>query len=287
MDASFDEDNVLLSARNQIHVTLDYIGNIYALREVAQFYGITLYSAYKAITNVTSWLVEIAPEYVHFPKSVQEQSDNAKGFKKLCSIEGVIGVLHACHIQISRPNDDWMEYVNKKGTYSIYLQGVIDDKSKFIDICCGELGGVDKQIVLERSEVYKLSQSENLINEKYHLIGDYSYNCKNWLLTPYIYYDTITDLEHEFNLKMAQANCIAKNAFDLLRGKWLRLYYFENFKIEFIIDCILSACILHNIYIDWNHGKNTISSITACEPCLENSDELKRYQILLQTMKEK
>lgn len=51
---------------------------------------------------------------------------------------GIIGCIDGTHIKISAPKVDKDSYVNRKGFYSIILQGVCDHRLKFTDVSCGK-----------------------------------------------------------------------------------------------------------------------------------------------------
>ena len=79
-----------------------------------------------------------------------------------------------------------MDYYNRKGFYSIVLQAVIDSSGKFIDIFVGYPGSTyDSRIFHNSPLYYMLSSSSSGIPSNAYILGDASYPCQNWLLTPY------------------------------------------------------------------------------------------------------
>lgn len=66
-----------------------------------------------------------------------------KKFKRKSGIDNVIGAIDGCHLQIKKPRGKHSHvYYNRKGYYSILLQGICDCDGKFIDVFCGEAGSM-------------------------------------------------------------------------------------------------------------------------------------------------
>lgn len=52
-----------------------------------------------------------------------------------------------------------------------------------------------------------------------------------------------------FNYRHLFSRIVIENAFELLKGRFRKLFYFENNNIMFIVKCVIVATILHNICI--------------------------------------
>lgn len=71
---------------------------------------------------------------------------------------GVVGVIDGCHIPISAPTEYPISYINRKGFYSILLQGICNNKMQFIDVFVGICGSVHD------ARVWRLSDIKNMID---------------------------------------------------------------------------------------------------------------------------
>lgn len=74
---------------------------------------------------------------------------------KFVLIKNVVGATDGSHISINKPKGHDSDYVNRKGQYSINLQGTVDHKKLFIDVYCGEPGSLHDARVLKRSSLHK------------------------------------------------------------------------------------------------------------------------------------
>ena len=66
-----------------------------------------------------------------------------------------MGALDGCHISVVSPAMNRTDYYNKKGWYSVILQGVVDHSYRFIDINVGWPGNVHDARVFAQSSIVK------------------------------------------------------------------------------------------------------------------------------------
>ena len=70
-------------------------------------------------------------------------------------MQNVIGAIDGCHLQIQKPNHiNYINYMNRKGYYSILLQGICDHTGRFIDIFTRLLGADHDARLLHLSDFY-------------------------------------------------------------------------------------------------------------------------------------
>jgi hypothetical protein len=142
-------------------------------------------------------------------------------------------------------------YINRKGFYSILLQGICDHETKFIDCYIGEVGSVHDSTMLKRSDFHqKLSNNELGLSNDEHLLGDKAYPLEINLLTPYKENGRLTQRHRNFNTRLSKSRVTIERAFGLLKGRFRRLRYLDMRKLELIPVFIFACCILHNICVD-------------------------------------
>ncbi|CAH1380903.1 unnamed protein product, partial [Tenebrio molitor] len=95
---------------------------------------------------------------------------------------GVIGTIDGSHIKIDKPSDDPESYMNRKGYYSIQIQGVCDHQAQIRDVFLGFPGSVHDSRVLRCSPLFD-SLAEKCQN--FYLLGDSGYPVLPHLLTPF------------------------------------------------------------------------------------------------------
>lgn len=114
-------------------------------------------------------------------------NDSQQKFANIADLPGVIGAIDGCHIQISAPTENAFCYINRKGYYSILLQGICDTSLKFIDVFIGICGSVHDSRVWNLSDIKRLiiENDRRYFQDYYYLIADAAYPLTNRMLTPY------------------------------------------------------------------------------------------------------
>ena len=71
--------------------------------------------------------------YIRFPAGEQLQHV-IKNFESKWGVPQCVGAIDGYHIPISAPKENHTDYYNRKGWYSMILQGIVDAQYRFLDI---------------------------------------------------------------------------------------------------------------------------------------------------------
>lgn len=164
-------------------------------------------------------------------------------------ISAVIGAIDGCHIPIMQPHKNAIDYYNRKGFHSVILQGVCDNKKKFIDVHIGVPGRIHDARVFRNSPLFQNIMHHNLIAPNTHLIGDCAYPLSTFLIVPFKNNGHLTIEQIRYNQRLSSIRSIIERAFGLLKGKFRKLKYLEMYNLSMINYAIASACILHNFIL--------------------------------------
>lgn len=125
-----------------------------------------------------------------------------------------------------------------------------------MDVYCAEPGSMHDARLFKRSTFYrKISENPNLIPSGKILLGDSAYPQLNYLITPYKDFGNLTAKQRKFNTIHSSTRVVVENAFGLLKRRFRRLKFFESANLGFVANCVLAACILHNICIMANNSE--------------------------------
>lgn len=170
-------------------------------------------------------------------------------FFKLHGINGVVGAIDGSHVKIKRPaSKHHYVYFNRKGDYSLLIQGVCDYKKKFISFFCGEPGSIHDSRLLKKSSLYRKS-IDGFLGQNF-LLGDSAYPCLDWLICPFKDSRNLIQNKKLFNYHHSATRIVIENAFGFLKRRFRRLKYFENDDLKFVAQCIVATAVLHNICLD-------------------------------------
>lgn len=187
--------------------------------------------------------MSISNEFIKWPTGEALQSSCQKFFMRK-NIPNVIGAIDCTHITINAPIENKEAYFDRKQSYSIVLQAVVDADSKFIDVYCGELGSLHDSRVLRRSELYRCAESNlaKVFPNCSFLLADLAYPGNKWLVPPFKDYGHLTTHQKKFNKLHSSSRIIIENALAALK-------YAEHRNIRAVSSLVSSACVLHNICV--------------------------------------
>ncbi|KAL2099480.1 hypothetical protein ACEWY4_003874 [Coilia grayii] len=196
-----------------------------------------------------------------------------QGFRDRWRFPQVAGAIDGTHITIRAPSENSSDYYNRKGNYSIILQGVVDHRMRFWDINVGRPGKVHDARVLSLSSLYDLGSAGTLLphwSEAFEgvdvplfLLGDSAYPLLPWLMKPYPEGGGITPQQLNFNHKLSQARMTVERAFGRLKGRWRCLLKLNDTHITFISRIVSACCVLHN-YCEY-HNEEYLEGDTEVE----------------------
>jgi DDE superfamily endonuclease len=89
----------------------------------------------------------------------------------------------------------------------------------------------------------------NVIDDRYHILGDSAYPLEKCLMVPYRYNGHLTQTQKNFNYQLSTSRCTIERAFALLKGKFRRLKYLDMNDLDAVPQVIISACVLHNVIL--------------------------------------
>jgi hypothetical protein len=228
------------------------------LRLVSKRFGLGISTCHKLVLEVCTAIRRVLlPKYVQWPSNDRMQG-LMKEFERISGIPKVVGAMYTTHIPIIAPKANVAAYFNKRHTernqrtsYSITLQGVVDNTGSFTDICIGWPGSMSDDIVLENSDLFRWGVNGFL--NGFWVVGSSSYPLLDWLLVPYVQHN-LTWTQHAFNEKISDIQKIAKDAFARLKGRWRCLEKRTEVKLQDLPVVLGACCVLHNICEQHNEG---------------------------------
>jgi hypothetical protein len=209
----------------------------------------------RIVNNISHlFTVHLLPRYVKFPTSEEGIAHVKAGFLNTQNFPNTIGAIDCTHIAIITPKVDHpimpaAAYLNRKGYYSINMQGICDSRMVFLNVNCRYPGATHDSAIWEMSTVY------NYLRRRYEegvrntwLIGDSGYPLQPWLMTPIN--GTLPHIpERLYTDRHCQARNVIERAFGSLKQRFKCLmktrvlYYKHPIAAQIAYSCV----ILHNI----------------------------------------
>ncbi|KAF7132059.1 hypothetical protein RHSIM_Rhsim09G0097200 [Rhododendron simsii] len=231
------------------------------LRLVSKRFGLGISTCHKLVLEVCSAIRQVLmPKYLNWPdeESVRRIKED---FESVSGIPNVVGSMYTTHIPIIAPKISVAAYFNKRHTernqktsYSITVQGVVNARGVFTDVCIGYPGSMPDDQVLEKSALYQRA-SGGLLKGVW-IVGSSGYPLMDWVLVPYTQ-QHLTWSQHAFNEKIGEIQRVSRDAFARLKGRWTCLQKRTEVKLQDLPVVLGACCVLHNICEMRNEPKVT------------------------------
>ena len=247
-----------VSVEKRVAIALWCLATPAEYRTIAHLFGVARSTVCEIVHETCQAIVTVLlHKYIKFPSG--EQVDSAvDGFKTKWGVPQCVGAIDGSHIPISAPALNHTDYYNRKGWYSVVLQGLVDHSYRFLDVYVGWPGSVHDARVFAHSALYtRLSGGEllpsskaitlNGVNIPLFIVGDSAYPLETWLMKPFSQSAAVTPQHRTYNYRISRARVVAENAFGRLKARWRRLMKRNDMHTQNIPTVITAACVLHNL----------------------------------------
>ncbi|KAK7283181.1 hypothetical protein RIF29_12549 [Crotalaria pallida] len=248
------EDTTLRNAipvRQRVAVCLWRLATGDPLRLVSKRFGLGISTCHKLVLEVCTAIRNVLmPKYLQWPDEASLRKIKNE-FESVSGIPNVVGSMYTSHVPIIAPKISVAAYFNKRHTernqktsYSITVQGVVDPRGVFTDVCIGWPGSMNDDQVLEKSALYH--RANGGLMKGVWVVGGSGYPLMDWVLVPYTQ-QNLTWTQHAFNEKIGEVQKVAKDAFARLKGRWSCLQKRTEVKLQDLPVVLGACCVLHNI----------------------------------------
>lgn len=246
-----------ISVKQRVAVTLWFLATPAEYRTIAHLFGIARSTVCEIVHETCKAIVDcLLKQYIQFPSGTK-LDEIVHGFLTKWGVPQCVGAIDGSHIPIAGTAMNHTDYYNRKGWYSVILQGVVDHSYRFLDINVGWPGSVHDARVFARSSLYSNITEKHVLPDKkitingidipLFLIGDSAYPLDTWLMKPFTHSTSLTQQQQYYNYRLCRARIVVENAYGRLKARWRRLMKRIDMHIEIIPTVISAACILHNM----------------------------------------
>ncbi|GMH10765.1 hypothetical protein Nepgr_012606 [Nepenthes gracilis] len=248
------EDTMLRAAipvRQRVAVCIWRLATGEPLRLVSKRFGLGISTCHKLVLEVCSAIKTVLmSKYLQWPDEDSLRRIKDK-FESISGIPNVVGSLYTTHVPIIAPKVSVAAYFNRRHTernqktsYSITVQGVVNPRGIFTDVCIGWPGSLPDDQVLEKSALNQRA-NQGLLKGAW-VVGNSGYPLMDWVLVPYTQ-QNLTWTQHAFNEKIREIHQVARDAFARLKGRWSCLQKRTEVKLQDLPVVLGACCVLHNI----------------------------------------
>ncbi|CAG4991801.1 unnamed protein product [Parnassius apollo] len=241
--------NYGVSPLHQLLLTLRFYALGTMLISVADFVGVSKSTAGRIVRDTSSAIAQLYDKYIYVHRR------SADKFYRIAGFPRVLGAIDGTHIRIQSPcHLIGEEYRNRKGYFSLNVQGVCDADLKFINVVARWPGSTHDATIFNNSILRAECDAGQFGNR--WLLGDSAYPNKPYLLTPVL--NPVSEAEHRYN----EAHIKTRNTIERAFGVWKRRFPVVALTLRLSIPnmqaVIIATTVLHNICR--NHNLTEIPS---------------------------
>ncbi|KAH7933420.1 hypothetical protein HPB49_012432 [Dermacentor silvarum] len=157
------------------------------------------------IERVAGYLDSISADVMRFPETPEKKKKNSSQRKVRRSFLSVLGCIDGTYIETRCPAGKIAStYTNRHDKKSYGVQAICTADRKFVDVFLGPTGKMHDAETFKRS--FALDKLPGVCEGKYHLLGDAAYPLREYLLTPFRDYGSLTPECVQYNLRLSQTH---------------------------------------------------------------------------------
>ncbi|XP_019371705.1 PREDICTED: uncharacterized protein LOC109296671 [Gavialis gangeticus] len=241
-----------LSPEKRVAIAVLKLATPGSLRYIANQFGVGRSTAGEAVREVCLVIQDVLAN--RFIRLINPQEVVA-GFRCI-GFPNCVGAMDSTHIPIVCPPQGGQAFINRKGYYSVILQGVVDHRGRFTHIYAGWAGSAHDARVFRNSPLPNLMESgryasglpDCVIGDVVIpplIIGNPAYPFLPWLMKPYE--GQLDRRKEHFNQCLSRCRMAVESAFCRLKARWRALSARLEVDKENLPRLISAACVLHNI----------------------------------------
>ena len=222
-----------IPVQQRVAITIWCLATSVEYRTVGHLFGIARCTVCHIVHDTCAAIVKVLMKrYIKFPAS-EHLRKVVQGFEKTWGLPQCVGAIDGSHIPIAAPTINHTDYYNRKGWYSVVVQGVVDYHYQFTDVYVGWPGSVNDARILAHSTLYKKASEATLLpattksingtDVPMYLVGNSAYPLTTWLMKPFPHNGQLSFQQRHFNYRLSRARIVVENAFGRLKARWRRL----------------------------------------------------------------
>uniref|UniRef100_A0A8C1NZ01 DDE Tnp4 domain-containing protein n=1 Tax=Cyprinus carpio TaxID=7962 RepID=A0A8C1NZ01_CYPCA len=242
-----------VSLEKRVALTLYKLASNTEFHDVANLFGIGVSTACDVFWEVCKGLCQLKRKFIGMPKSEEDVKTIIKGFQEKSAFPMCAGALDGTHIHILAPSIFHTDYYNRKGWYSVILQGLVDHQYMFQDFDIGWPGKSHKlfqnsklHAKLENGTCFPpLTKTIQGVDIPVLIVADSAYSLSCNVMKPFPE-GVARGPQLQLNECLSRARIHVEHAFGRLKDRWHCLMK-RNDSQTTNIKFVVAACIvLHN-----------------------------------------
>ncbi|XP_071490668.1 uncharacterized protein [Diadema antillarum] len=246
-----------IGVEQRVAITVWRLATNVEYRTIGQLFGVGTATVCKIVHQVCEAIRDtLAASMIRIPRG-DAAADVVREFEVKWGFPQCFGAIDGSHIPVQSPKEFRADYYNRKGFYSIVLQGLVDHRYRFMNVNFGYPGSVHDARVFANSSVFQLGNDGELcpniqreingVDVEPVILGDSAYPLLPWLMKPFPDNGQLSREQRQYNYRQSRARMVVENAFGRLKGRWRILLKRNDTHIAFLGNLVLACVVLHNL----------------------------------------
>lgn len=246
-----------IGVQKRVAITLWRLATNVEYRTIAQLFGVGTSTVCIIVHETCTAIVSIlTPRLIRLPRGDVAVQQVIDGFEARWGFPQCGGAIDGTHLPIL-PRGLKTDFYNRKGWYSVVLQGMLDHQYRFLNVNFGFPGSVHDARVFANSSLYRMGEKGKLfppitrniagVDVPVVILADSAYPLLPWVMKPYTDMGALTREEKTFNYRLSRARMVTENAYGRLKGRWRILLKRNDTNLDNMPNLVLAVCTLHNL----------------------------------------
>ncbi len=247
-----------LSPERQLAIMLYYLSDGGRMLKTANAFGCAVPTVSKVVNRVTTAISShLVEKYISLPKTEAEVQGMAASFYKAFGFPQCIGAIDGTHIPLKKPSKNPVDFINRKGFYSLNVQACVDYSYCFFDVDIRWPGSVHDARVFSNSKINEAMREgmprcpKTIVHGEdavpVCILGDPAYPLLPYLLKEFAKGGN-TQQEQFFGLgfRLSSTRMVIECPYGRLKARFGILRKPIDIDIKFVPVTVLACFILHN-----------------------------------------
>ena len=245
-----------VSVEAQVALTLYYLSDGGRMQKTANAFGIASCTVSCIVKMVTEAISSHMKHFVKVPDSEIAVKELVAKFYEKHGFPQCIGAVDGTHIPIKRPEENALDYINRKGFFSLNVQACVDYRYCFFDVNIKWPGSVHHARVFAKSSINELLRNGTIPRcpkvivdgeeaVPICLLGDPAYPLLPYLMKEFAKGGS-TEKEQFFGYRLSSARLVVECAFGRLKARFGILRRAMDISLQNLPNTILACFVLHN-----------------------------------------